>query len=298
MISLTQTNSAAISAEFIRARTAAGSPAMGMVMTLVVVTDDEHAADALAAAQQASLAHPARVLGVVIGSARGKASVDAEVTVGAGWGGEMAHIHLAGEVAKHPASVVLPLLLPDSPVAIWWPAEAPDDPAADTLGRLATRRITDAASSRRALDAQCHSYSAGNTDLAWTRVTPWRALLAAALDQHTDKVRGGVVTAERGNPSAHLLAGWLSHCLKVEVAVRTSDGPGITEVRLETKTGDVAISRPDGVLATFSSPGHPDRPIALKRRSVPELLLEELRRLDEDEIYAATVRSLRKTTKK
>jgi hypothetical protein len=32
--------------------------------------------------------------------------------------------------------------------------------------------------------------------------------------------------------------------------------------------------------------------VALKRRSVPELLAEELRRLDEDAVYAATARHL------
>ena len=37
MIELMDTNSAAIAAEFVRARTRAGSPAMGMVMTLIVV---------------------------------------------------------------------------------------------------------------------------------------------------------------------------------------------------------------------------------------------------------------------
>jgi glucose-6-phosphate dehydrogenase assembly protein OpcA len=52
------------------------------------------------------------------------------------------------------------------------------------------------------------------------------------------------------------------------------------------------ITRADGRLATFSSPGRPDRPVALKRRNVPELLAEELRRLDEDEVYAATARRL------
>ena len=52
------------------------------------------------------------------------------------------------------------------------------------------------------------------------------------------------------------------------------------------------ISRPDGRLATFSSPGQPDRPVALKRRELPELLAEELRRLDEDDVYAATVKRM------
>ena len=46
---------------------------------------------------------------------------------------------------KHPDSVVLPLLLPDSPVVVWWPTEAPADPAEDPLGKLAQRRITDSA---------------------------------------------------------------------------------------------------------------------------------------------------------
>ena len=72
----------------------------------------------------------------------------------------------------------------------------------------------------------------------------------------------------------------------------TSAGPGITDVVLETAEGPIRISRPDGKLATFSSPDQPDRPIALKRRGLPELLAEELRRLDEDEVYAATTRRL------
>jgi hypothetical protein len=38
--------------------------------------------------------------------------------------------------------------------------------------------------------------------------------------------------------------------------------------------------------------------VALKRRDVPELLAEELRRLDEDNIYAAAVRRLTRSTKK
>jgi hypothetical protein len=38
--------------------------------------------------------------------------------------------------------------------------------------------------------------------------------------------------------------------------------------------------------------------VALKRRSVPELLAEELRRLDEDDTYAAAARRLVKLSKK
>jgi len=197
--------------------------------------------------------------------------------------------------------VVLPLLLPDSPVVVWWPTDCPDDPAADPLGKLANRRITDAAQARsrrsKALLVQCGSYAEGNTDLAWTRLTPWRALLAAALDQHPLKVIGGRVVAERANPSADLLTAWLRMRLKVDIERKGSGGPGITVVELETRQGPIRISRPDGRLATYSSPGHPDRPIALRRRDTHELLAEELRRLDEDNIYSEAVKRLTKKEK-
>ena len=296
MIELTDTNAAGIAAELVRARTKAGSPAMGMVMTLIIVVDEDTSDEAMASARAASKEHPARVLGVILGDARGKAVVNAQVGTGSGWSGETALIRLKGEVVKHAESVVLPLLLPDSPVAIWWPTDAPEDPASDPLGALAQRRITDSAAVTRgktkAIHRQCSSYAMGNTDLAWTRITPWRALLAAALDQYPERVRSASVTAERISPSADLLVAWLNDRLRVEVSRHTSEGPGITEVVMRTKSGDVTISRGDGRLARFSSPGQPDRPVALKRREVPELLAEELRRLDEDDTYAAAAKRL------
>ena len=296
MIELTETNSAGIAAALTDARRKAGSPAMGMVMTLVVVVDEDGSAQAMDCARAASQEHPARVLGVILGDGRGHGHINAQVGTGQGWSGETALIRLKGEVVKHPESVVLPLLLPDSPVAVWWPTDAPRDPAADALGALAQRRITDAASVTRgkttAIREQAAAYAKGNTDLAWTRLTPWRALMAAALDQHPQKVTRASVTAERTSPSADLLVAWLTDRLKVDVDRHTSAGPGITEVVMTTRSGDISITRPDGKLASFVSPGQPDRPVALKRRTIPELLAEELRRLDEDDIYAATARRL------
>jgi len=269
---------------------------MGMVLTLVIVVDEDQAPAAMEAAQAASHEHPARVLGVILGDGRGAGRVDAQVGTGQGWSGETALIRLRGEVVRHAESVVLPLLLPDAPVAVWWPTGSPDDPAGDPLGALGQRRITDAAAATRArtraMVTQCSAYAKGNTDLAWTRLTRWRALLAAALDQHPLEVREASVTAERISPSADLLVAWLHDRLKVPVTRANSDGPGITEVVLETVEGPIRVARPSGGLATFSSPGRPDRPVALPRRSLPELLGEELRRLDEDEVYAATARSL------
>ncbi len=73
MIELTDTNCAGIAAALVRARKSAGSPATGMVMTLIIVVDEDAADDAMDAARAASKEHPARVLGVILGDARGKA---------------------------------------------------------------------------------------------------------------------------------------------------------------------------------------------------------------------------------
>ena len=46
-------------------------------------------------------------------------------------------------------------------------------------------------------------------------------------------------------------------------------------------------------MATLSRPGQPDRRVALTRRPTSELIAEELRRLDPDEIYASAIQRLR-----
>jgi glucose-6-phosphate dehydrogenase assembly protein OpcA len=298
MTVLENTDAYRIASALLEARRAAGSPAMGMVLTLVIVVPDEDAEKALAAAREAAKEHPSRLLGVILGTSQGRSEIAAEIRAGQGTAGETALIRLSGEVVDHPESVVLPLLLPDSPVVVWWPTKAPKSTAEDPLGRLGTRRITDTAQvpTRRAkaMLEQCATYAPGNTDLAWTRITPWRALLAAALEQVDAKVTGITVAAEQISPSADLLCAWLVDRLRAPVTRKPSQGPGITEATLTTKKGDISIVRGDGRLATLSVPGQPDRPVALRRREVPELLAEELRRLDPDDVYAATVRRLYK----
>jgi glucose-6-phosphate dehydrogenase assembly protein OpcA len=155
--------------------------------------------------------------------------------------------------------------------------------------------MTDAAASPRpltALRSRAREYTPGDTDLSWTRLTPWRALLAAALDQYPAKIKSVSIESERNNPSADLLAAWLRFRLKVGVSRKTSDGPGLTAVRMSTAAGDIAITRPDGLLASYTVPGQPERLVALKRRSFTELISEELRRMDPDVIYERTVKSL------
>jgi glucose-6-phosphate dehydrogenase assembly protein OpcA len=153
---------------------------------------------------------------------------------------------------------------------------------------LAQRRVTDAARARAPTEALAQlsaGYQPGDTDLSWTRATPWRSLLAAIVDQELSPIVGGVVIAEEHNPTADLLTAWLSSRIGVHFARETSGGPGITEVRMQTTEGDVVISRPDGRVAALTRPGQPDRHVALQRREIADLLAEELRRLDPDEVY-------------
>ncbi|MER6984634.1 glucose-6-phosphate dehydrogenase assembly protein OpcA, partial [Streptomyces carpinensis] len=189
--------------------------------------------------------------------------------------------------------VVLPLLLPDAPVVVWWPVNGPLDPAKDPLGALAQRRVTDTYACEepvRELAARAAAYTPGDTDLAWTRITPWRSMLAAALDQVTCEVRSVEVEGEEYNPSCELLAMWLADRLEVPVKRSLSAGPGLTAVRLDTSCGPIKLDRADGRLATLSIQGQPERAVALKRRETAELIAEELRRLDPDDTYASALR--------
>ncbi|MBT1097070.1 glucose-6-phosphate dehydrogenase assembly protein OpcA [Streptomyces sp. Tu102] len=298
-IDLTDTTASKINKALVQGRRAIGTPAVGMVLTLVIVTDEENAYDALKAASDASREHPSRTLVIIKRVSRSPrdrttSRLDAEVRVGADAGtGETVILRLYGEVSEHAQSVVLPLLLPDAPVVVWWPVTAPLDPANDPLGALAQRRVTDTYASEqpvRELSSRADAYTPGDTDLSWTRITPWRSMLAAALDQVVCEVKAVEVEGEEFNPSCELLAMWLADRLDVPVKRSLSSGPGLTAVRMDTDCGPIVLDRADGSLATLSIQGQPDRAVALKRRETAELIAEELRRLDPDDTYASALR--------
>ncbi|MEU2241110.1 glucose-6-phosphate dehydrogenase assembly protein OpcA [Streptomyces sp. NPDC018338] len=298
-IDLTDTNSSKINKAILEGRRAVGTPAVGVVLTMLVVTDEENAYDAVRAASEASREHPSRILVVIKRHARTprerhETRLDAEVRLGSDAGsGETVLLRLHGELGARADSVVLPLLLPDAPVVVWWPVDAPEVPSKDPLGVLAQRRITDMYAVEdplAALAARAASYAPGDTDLAWTRLTPWRSMLAAALDQARATVTSAAVESEAENPSAELLARWFEVRLGVSVDRIVTDGPVVTAVRMGTPDGEIRIDRPEGPVARLAIPGQPSRVLALKVRTTAELIAEELRRLDPDEAYAAALR--------
>src|SRR5215472_5865394 len=274
-IDLTDTSTAAISSALTEARRRLGGMTMGMVLTLVIVTDEAAQYDAIRAANQAAREHPCRILAIITRKPKAESRLDAEIRVGEASPGETIVLRMYGPLGQHADSVVAPLLVPDVPVVTWWPDMAPQDPSADPLGALAQRRVTDSAAAddaRAVLARLARTYSPGDTDFGWTRATPWRSVIAATLDQQVPPLTGAEVAAEPGNPTADLIAAWLSVRLGIPVRRSDSAGPGITAVNFRTEGGNVTLTRTDGRTGILAWPGKPERSVALHRRDSAELL--------------------------
>ena len=266
-----------------------GAITLGRVLTLVVAPDTEDLVeDAIDAAVSASREHPCRII-VVVPADRlaSDARLDGQLRVGGDAGaGEVVVLRISGPLSAHASSVVLPFLLPDTPVVAWWPGSAPEVPARDPLGKLAIRRITDATGCDdplASIRSRLQGYTGGDTDLAWSRITYWRALLASALDTPPyEPITSALVSGLKDEPALDILAGWLASRI---------DGPvqravGDLKVELVRPTQTITLSRPqDGVTATMSRTARPDALLPLPRRETRECLAEDMRRLDADEIY-------------
>jgi glucose-6-phosphate dehydrogenase assembly protein OpcA len=301
IIDLPATTTSQVNNKLVHLREQGGANTIGRVLTLVIVTDDsERTEEVIDAANHASREHPCRVIVLARGAKKAAPRLDAQIRVGGDAGAsEVVVLRLYGVLANEGASCVVPMLLPDAPIVAWWPFEAPAVPADDSIGMLATRRITDSAASRnptKALEARAKSYMDGDTDLAWTRLTLWRAVLASSLDLPPyERVSAATVSGEGDSPSADLLAAWLAAKLRVPVRrLKARHGEGIVQVTLERRSGPVELHRPDGTVGELTQPGQPTRRVALQRRPVRDCLAEELRRLDADEIYALSLKALGK----
>ncbi len=289
IVELADTTTNEINKKITEVREEGGALTLGRVLTLVIVPDCEETLEAsIQAANFASREHPCRVIVTLSGDRDATHSrIDAELRVGRDAGaGEVVVLRLHGELADHADSVVLPFLLPDTPVVAWWPATAPAVPSQDPLGRLAIRRITDATDSPDPLatiKSRLPAYSPGDTDISWSRITYWRALLASAIDEPPhEPIESAVVSGLKSEPALDILAGWLASRIDGTV----TRAVGTLKVELHRASETVTLSRPqDGVTATLSRTSRPVALVPLARRDAPECLAEELRRLDADEIY-------------
>src|SRR5271166_1604377 len=166
-IDLTDTTTGGINDALTQARRRIGGPASGMVLTLIIVTDEAAQYDAVRAASEAGREHPSRVLAVITRRPNADSRLDAEIRVGETGPGETILLRMYGPVGQHADSVLAPLLVPDVPVVTWWPGQAPAVPSESPLGVLAQRRVTDSASGdvvQGVLATLGEVYKPGDTD--------------------------------------------------------------------------------------------------------------------------------------
>lgn len=332
---LTATTTDAITSALVSLEAGVGA---ARVLTLVIATDAAGLEDALAAAHGASRDHPSRVVAVVVPSphatgatgdagAQATSRLDAQIRSGQDTGaGETLVLLPAGAAATHLDTLVVPFLLPDVPVVTWWPTTPPARPSTDPLGRLASVRITNTpalADPAAALAALAPGYARGDIDLAWTRITLWRAVVASMLspvfpDQEREQgpasstavstavspvpgtgdasadgsepawpVLAAQVHGEACNASLGLMVAWLSSRLACPVQLVDEDGAqGITAIEVTCADGTYRVERCDAERVTVRTPASDQaRLVTMPRREPVSTLNEELRRLAPDLVY-------------
>jgi len=175
-------------------------------------------------------------------------------------------------------AVVESLIVPDLPVVLWCAsARVLDSPAFSTIARLAGHIVLDSFSSPDPLRALASLRrgvpdAALVSDLSWTRLTRWRALLAQVFEnklyrRQTPQLDELVIHYEcseehRVPPTALLLAGWVAACLSWD-GVEQRDEESASELRLQRASGwarvvfegHAASVRP-GRLLSFSLSSH------------------------------------------
>lgn len=297
IIDLPDTTASQVSKTLVRIRDEAGAVALGRVLTLIIASEIGDEEDVIVAANEASREHPMRIIVVSTDATANDARLDAEIRVGGDAGAsEVIVLRAHGGTALDLRGLVTGLLLPDAPVVSWWPGQCPDCVGDTSLGKLAQRRITDAAAAHdptESLHRVAAGYQPGDTDFAWTRLTKWRSQLAATLDQPPhDSVTRVEVSGAVDSPSTVLLAAWLELRLGVSVEVDVADGnpsTGIHRVVLHRKSGAISLERISSTVVQLRQPGQPAHELSLPRPGLRECLAEELRRLDPDDEFGAVL---------
>lgn len=246
------------------------------VLNLVVVAGDERTAERCAATIAATASrHASRSLILYAVDPAGPAGLEARVetlslsTPGgrAETGAETIHVTAHGETGRHLASIIVPLLVHDLPVALWWPADPPfGSRRADRLLPIADRLIVDGSAwSGNGLDNLAQLAFAAEerrlvvVDWALLRQARWREALASVYDlpdlrPHLGAVRRIEVeyaTTEPGDPAGatnvvrplyHVA--WLASRLGMTVVVpirRERDGRRVATLRQKDHVVDVLL---------------------------------------------------------
>ena len=186
---------------------------------------------------------------------------------------EVIQLKLRGDAARHPASIVLPLLISDLPAFCRWRG-SPDwrGEALSELVEVCDRLVVDSSEwpgVPAAYSELAHLFErVAVSDIAWRRTLPWRVALA---DRWPGIRKVERLTVEGPRADALLLAGWLRSRLRRDVALTRRSSPGLAAVRVD---GD-AVATPPRATALSGS----------------DLLSAELDTLARDRVYEAAVRA-------
>jgi hypothetical protein len=187
---------------------------------------------------------------------------------------EIIALELHGMRAKAPASIVEPLLITDLPVFLRWRGEPPwGSPELDQMVALTDRLVVDSTEWDDLPFPYTHLVElfehTAVSDIAWSRTSRWRALLASLWP---DIANVGTLHVHGTQAQGHLLAGWLRSRLgRDDIALEVEESERLEGIVL------------DGKPAPFP-PGDPPSP--------SDVLSDELDRFTRDPVYEAAVRAI------
>jgi glucose-6-phosphate dehydrogenase assembly protein OpcA len=231
------------------------------VLTLVTVVDDpEEAEAALGVVADLGARHPSRTIVLVVGEGDDgkRAGLDAATSVhvverqGTAICYENVVLRVRGRARHHLDSVVEPFTLPDVPVVVWMPSRLPSP--GDPLLAQADRLVIDSRAVPEGGDAlgliAVLARRLRVTDLSWTRLAPWRSLLAGLFEGGVNRpFLSGVQRAEVcGNSGPrHLLGGWLLRRLHLSTGAVALSPAEHASIRItavsEGRTGTFVVER-------------------------------------------------------
>ena len=204
------------------------------------------------------------------------------------------------------SSMAASLLLPDLPVfLLWLAAPAFDGGAFAGLGSLATRIVTDSTRHPETLDALPALVAANRhviTDLARTKITGWREVVAGIFDDPPSAARLAnlervAITHVAGSDAqARLLAGWLGASTGGTPVVDLDEAPrpdmragSLVQVTIDAGGARFTIERPDEGVAVVTAAGRTPRRAALRVPPFEMLVGDELEFLATDRAFLAAL---------
>ena len=271
------------------------------VLNLIVVTDEESAAEVTRSVSNIAGRYPSRALVLISDPAEQESNLNFQLAAfcsdrggGAQVCAEQVTIHAEGAPAEHLESLAGPLLVSDLPVFLWYPGPfSPSSPEFAGMAALADRIILDSAAAedcelslREIAGLLEEEETPAIGDLQWVQLSPWRSLVAELFSSPERSGELGRLTgieiehAPDGECRALLFTGWLASTLGWSLVDSTRAGNG----------REVRFSGPSGEITAGMSPASPDAPFRRVRLSSEDYGFEVARSRDLSEARTAVTR--------